>query len=237
VAEIAVEGDHQGMVGWQELRGDLVQLERERPGVLARYPDPRAAGNSKPYAITLAADAEDVAADLHAKYGRKVALRVGALPYPPGRVEDRARRARQLDTGRTESTDLRVELDGVLSVRSGADASHGLLISNLTQAPLTIHTSGYLSAEVVDPSTGAVVGGSTKPSHAVLVPFTVEPGDTIRVPLLVGTESFQPHLGYAVPPGQWALIASLDLRSDERAGLRTSNHRTISSPMLPFTIT
>jgi hypothetical protein len=232
------DADPTDLQTWERLRRELIRLQDSRPGVLQRYPTPDPGYRRPPVEIQLAADAQPVAADLHATYGTFVSLRLGALPYPPGPGDDRARQVRQLDMGRRmETTDLRVELDGALSVRSGADASHRLLISNLTQAPITIHTSGYVSAEVVDPSTGAVVGGSTKPSHAVLVPFTVEPGDTIRVPLLVGTESFQPHLGYALPPGQWALIAYLDLHSDERAELRRSSHRTISSRMLPFTIT
>src|SRR5690242_7456168 len=78
-----MKGQHEWMGTWQALREDLLRLEQVEPFVLVTYPDPRSAGASRPYSIALMADAEAVAADLHAKYGGNVELRVGALPYPP----------------------------------------------------------------------------------------------------------------------------------------------------------
>jgi hypothetical protein len=37
-----------------------------------------------------------------------------------------------------------------------------------------------------------------------MIMFRVAPGTTERIPLLIGTASFQPELGYTVPPGSWA---------------------------------
>jgi hypothetical protein len=230
---VGAKNDHYlGMAGWPELREDLLHLEETRHEALTVYPDPRSAEHSMPYGIALSADAEDVAADLHAKYGGLVELRVGALAYPGRRVAGEVREFHPVGA-RPEVTDLRVELDGALSVRSGADARHDLLITNLVQTPVTILTSGYVATVVLDPSTGAVVGGSTKSSHLVVVQFTARPGDTIRAPLFVGTESFDPRLGYAVPPGQWAVIALLDLNDGGRA---TSTPKQVRSPLLPITI-
>lgn len=64
-----------------------------------------------------------------------------------------------------------------------------------------------------------------------LVTFWVGPGETGRVPLLIATASFDPRLGYAVPPGEWGLRAVLVLGPDPENAPR---RRT---PVLPLTIT
>src|SRR6266702_3519704 len=45
------------------------------------------------------------------------------------------------------------------TVRSGQKLHHGLLLRNITGQELTIATSGQVTAVVVDPQTGQVVGG------------------------------------------------------------------------------
>lgn len=46
------------------------------------------------------------------------------------------------------------------------------------------------------------------------------------MPVLIGTASVAPDLGYAVPPGQWRLVIAL----------QTDNSNTLSAP-LQITIT
>lgn len=70
-----------------------------------------------------------------------------------------------------------------------------------------MNTNGNLTAAIVDPDTGAKVGGYAGAQHMPLVVFTVEPTKTVRIPLLVGTASYDPNLGYTVPPGTWQLTA------------------------------
>jgi hypothetical protein len=53
----------------------------------------------------------------------------------------------------------------------------------------------------------------------------------VRIPLLVGTASSRPELGYAVPPGEWGIQVTLKLGQDPRSPLL---RRT---PILPLTIT
>lgn len=222
------------MTGWRELRLDLRRLEGADPSVLVTWPGPGAAGNPKPYGIRLAAHAVDVAAELHARYGRTIEIRVGALPYPPDREDhDDPRPPAHIDVA--ESSDVRIELDGPLVVRSGVDASHTLLVTNLTDVPIEI--IGSVRPEVVDPVTGVVVGGSTRPIVASLRHVTVAAHQTVPVEVVVGTESFDPALGYAVPPGQWAIRAILHVKDVARDASTPVNNRSISSPMLPITIT
>ena len=71
---------------------------------------------------------------------------------------------------------------------------------------------------------GVPISGAGSSILAVRKVFVVPPGETASVPLLVGTDSFRPELGYAVPPGEWGL----------RATLSPELGRT---PVLPLTIT
>jgi hypothetical protein len=56
-----------------------------------------------------------------------------------------------------------------------------------------------------------VVGGFSGLQHLPGVPFSVRPHFSTVVPLVVGTASVVPQLGYAVPVGEWALDAVLDV--------------------------
>lgn len=47
-----------------------------------------------------------------------------------------------------------------------------------------------------------------------------------KIPLLVGTASIDPALGYTVPPGDWAV----------RATLRMADGTQLSTPLLPLTV-
>ena len=83
----------------------------------------------------------------------------------------------------------------------------------------------------VDRRTGEIVGGwaggTTLEGHIVIVP----PWHTGSVPLLIGTASSRPRLGYTVPPGEWGIQVTLRLGPDPRNSLQ---RRT---PILPLTIT
>lgn len=74
--------DPAALEGWERLRHDLLRLQDVQPGVLEQYPTPDPGYRRPPVCINLAPGAESTAADLHARYGGFVALRVGALSYP-----------------------------------------------------------------------------------------------------------------------------------------------------------
>jgi hypothetical protein len=71
-----------------------------------------------------------------------------------------------------------------------------------------------------------VAGRYTGGQRLALVVFRVAPGKTERIPLLVGTSSYDPALGYAVPPGRWALFAVL----------RLEDGRRLKTPLLGVTV-
>jgi hypothetical protein len=123
--------------------------------------------------------------------------------------------------------EMDVELDGDLSVASGYDTMHAVLLHNLRAEPLGLTTNGHLTAYVVDALTGRRVGGYHDAQHRPGVGFTLSPGGVRRVPLPVGTASLAGDLCYAIPPGRWGV----------RAPLRLTDGRNLLIPALPMTVT
>lgn len=225
------------MAPWDELKQVLARLRDAEPGALQQFPDPGIDdGRFPPFEIRLAAWAADIAAELHRQFGSDVDLYVGALPYPADRWP-RGPRPAGPAPDLLDPREAAVDLDGPAVVRSGHTLRHGLLVSNPTAADLRIVTNGQVTAVVVDPPTGEVIGGFSGAQHLPLVVFTVRPGQTERVPLLIGTASFMPRLGYAVPAGEWGVQATLEIGAgpDEHpARPKTARRRT---PALPLTVT
>jgi hypothetical protein len=60
---------------------------------------------------------------------------------------------------------------------------------------------------------GGVVGRYVGPQNAPRVGFPIEPHQRTRIPVLIGTASVVPELGYAVPPGRWGLVVLLQPES------------------------
>lgn len=225
-----------GMVAWDEVREALSRLRAEEPSALRGYPSLDREQAGPPYSIALAAWAQDVAAELHRRFGEEVELTVGALPYPPGRSPRRpVRPAREADPVLAPD-EAEVDLDGPAVVRSGHTLHHGLLVRDRSGDGLAIATNGRVTAVVVDPATGDVVGGFAGAQTLPGVVFRVPPAGTERIPLLIGTASATEGLGYAVPPGHWGVATTLSLipageppHSRERIRRRT--------PVLPLTVT
>src|SRR6185312_4511404 len=176
------------MAVWDELKVVLVRLRHEQPRALLGYPMPEVdEGRRPPFNIRLAAWASATAEDLHRQFGDDVDLTVGALTYPPGRPAPSPPAADER-SGLLDPRELTAELDGPAIVRSGESVGHGLLLTNLTEQHVQIETNGHVTADVVDPSTGEVIGGSSGPQLLPLIVFRVEPGQTQRIPLLIGTD-------------------------------------------------
>jgi hypothetical protein len=219
------------MAIWDELKVVLARLRDQQPGALMQFPMPEVdEGRQPPFMIGLAPWATAIAEELHQQFGDDIELTVGALPHPPGRQPPRP-----LVTGPPadllDPHEIVAELDGPAVVRSGQTLRHGLLLRNLTARDLQIATNGQVTAVVVDPHTGELVGGFAGFQTLPLIIFRVPPGQAERIPLLIGTASCTPRLGYAIPPGDWGIQATLTLGPHPRdsPGRRT--------PVLPLTIT
>jgi hypothetical protein len=183
-----------------------------------------------PFDITVAPWATTTAEELHRQFGHDVKLTVGALPYPPD-GQPRPQPATTPPPDLLDPQEITAELDGPAVVRSGQTLRHGLLVGNLTRDELTIATNGQVTAVVVDTRTGQAVGGFAGFQTLAGIFFRVAAGATERIPLLIGTASFTPELGYVLPPGSWGIQVPLDLAPDI-----LSRHRRLT-PVLPLTIT
>jgi len=223
---MARPGYRQEMATWDDLKVALFRLREQNPEALAGYPDPREdRDRHPPFGIRLAPWATDVAEDLHHRFGADVELVVGALKYPSCTLPRPVRDPPSVPD--LDPTETSVELDGPLIVRTGRSGRHRLVIENLSDVEVQIATNGQLTADVVDLEAGRHVGGFTGAQILPLVMFRVTPGTTQRIPLLVGTASFVPALGYAIPPGQWAL----------RVTLKMVERRSCRTPPFPFSVT
>jgi hypothetical protein len=222
------------VTAWDELKVVLVRLSEEQPGVLVMYPtlelDPGRVPPVPPFGIWLAAWGATTAEELHRQFGDDVELRVGALPYPPGRPQLRTRPATTPPSDLLDSQEITVELDGPAVVRSGHTLRHRLLVRNLSGRELQIATNGSVTAAVVDPQNGEVVGGLYGAQPLPLHIFRVAPGATEQIRLVTGTASYTPRLGYVVPAGEWGIQVTLTLGPDRDSPRRRT-------PILPLTIT
>jgi hypothetical protein len=219
------------MAVWDELKVVLARLRDQQPGILTQFLMPEVdEGRQPPFTIRLAPWAAATAEELHQQFGDDIELTVGALPYPPGRQPPHPPAAGSLPD-LLDPDEIAAELDGPAVVSSGHTLRHGLLLRNRTGRELQIATNGQVTAIVVDPHTGEVMGGFAGPQTLPLVIFRVAPGQTGQVPLLIGTASCMSRLGYAIPPGDWGMQATLTLGPHPRDSPRKR------TPVLPLTIT
>jgi hypothetical protein len=164
--------------------------------------------------VRLRADGEHFAALLQERYGDAVDLTVGFLHFPECAVPRAlaplfAKQARPRPLPLPD--ELQVVVNEVLEVKSGATLRSTIRLSNDGDIEVVAQTNGYLTAPVVDPKTNETVGGYSGAQTTSLVGFRAPAGGSVEIPLLVGTASTAPRLGYAVPPGRWAIAITLGL--------------------------
>jgi hypothetical protein len=217
------------MTVWDELKPVIARLLDQQPGALASYPLPDFDRvGPPPIEIRLEPWAADIAEQLYRRFGDDVKLTVGLLPYPPGRPARPRRQSAPSDLpDLLDPDEVTVTMDEIALVSSGHTLHHHLTVHNLIGSELLL-TNGRVTA-VVDPQTGETVGGFSGAQTLNLKLFRVSPGGSTRIPLLIGTASSRPQLGYAIPPGEWGIQATLTLASPSS----DSRRRT---PILPLTV-
>jgi hypothetical protein len=176
--------------------------------------------------VQLRASEEPLAAELHERYGRAVDLTVGLYPYPDLPPFHSLLEPPGAPTPLLPPDLAAVSVPSGLTIRSGEDLISVLLTHNHTDDELVVETNGQVTARVMDPETGRCVGGFTGAQHVPLIRFRVAPHTGVDVPMLIGTASFVPELGYAVPPGMWSI----------EVNLRITDHGRFRTPLLPISI-
>jgi hypothetical protein len=180
--------------------------------------------------VRLRGDGEGVAAQLVERFGDAVDITVGFLRFP-GRVFPVSTEPRFAAADRPRPPLLRSHLSltavGDLMVRSGADLWSTARLSNDGSAEVVVKTNGQLTPVVVDPQTDEVVGAFSGVQTLPLVRFAAPAAGSVEIPLRIGTASTVPMLGYAVPPGRWAVEVALAL----------GDGGVFRAPPLPLTVT
>jgi hypothetical protein len=140
-----------------------------------------------------------------------------------------------------DPTLMAVELDAPIVVASGRTVRGALRIHNLSADTVVICTNGQVTAQVVDPQTRVVVGGFAGGQILPGIYFSAAPGEAVVVPVLVGTASLSPDLGYVVPVGKWAIQVTLELEDEKAAGWGRDTdrpgRRRLRTPLVPITVT
>jgi hypothetical protein len=210
---------------WDELKIVLAALQQQDPLPLTSFPGPEFdQGRRPPFEIGLAAWATHIAEQLHDRFGGDVMLTVGAMRYPQRALAHEPARLLGISTPVLGPGQATIAWATPLRVRSGHTAQHDMAITNVGTEQVKV--SGPLIAEVVDLDSGEIVGGYTGAVSLVLMIVVISPGATRQIPVLVGTDSLRPDLGYALPPGEWGAQTTLWLAGSP-----------VRTPILPVTIT
>lgn len=180
--------------------------------------------------VVVRASRRDLAQRLLDSYGDAVKLRAGFLSYPdPTMIDTQVPQRRLAAPERPPllpAEEVQVSVDEGLEVRSGEYLGNVLHVHNVGNREIVVLTNGAVTAATVDPRTGSVVGGYEFAQHMPGIEFRVPSGGVVDIPLLVGTASTNPLLGYCVPLGRWAIEVSLNL--EDRGIFRT--------PLLPIEV-
>ncbi|HEX4433628.1 MAG TPA: hypothetical protein VH012_02285 [Acidimicrobiales bacterium] len=210
----------------EEIRAEIHEMATTgEPGLFGGWGTGRGKVN-----VHLRADGERVAARLQERYGAAVDLTVGFLHYPDcGFGDSLAPPFASPDRPRLEPLpqELSVTTDEPLEVASGANLASAIRFINEGPAEVVVRTNGHLTAVVIDPESKEAVGGYSGAQAMPLIRFSAPTGGSVEIPLLVGTASIVPGLGYAVPAGLWAIEISLALGD-------AGGHRT---PPIPLNVT
>ena len=180
--------------------------------------------------VNVQAARKELAQLLLESYGDAVKLRVGFLSYPDPMMNDTDMPRRSAPVPERPpllpAQEIWVSVDDGLEVRSGEHLQSVLHIHNDGPSEIVVLTNGAVTARVVDPQTEVVVGGYEFAQTMPGIQYGVAPRGSAEVPLLVGTASTNPLLGYCVPPGRRAIEVSLNL--EDRGVFRT--------PLLPIEV-
>lgn len=158
--------------------------------------------------VRLASWAKEDARRLVERYGDAVEVDVGAFRYPlevDGRLPSPIDRSLPAPVT-LEGLEWRVELASP-SLEAGATGDGRVVVRNRSAHRVAFGTTQPLVARLVDPGTGRVVGGFTGTIAGTGRHVDVGLGDEVAIALLIGSDSFDPALGYTVPPGRYRVQA------------------------------
>jgi len=180
-----------------------------------------------PVEVFLTETEEAMAGELVARYGDAVRVTVGLLPYPL----EAASSVCQAPVGDESPAGLEmtiVPLDEPLTSTGVQPVTFKVQLTNAGDAPIQF-VSGTASGTILD-ANGRVVGSAANIAiEDVGIPVDLSPRASTTLPGVVGLASCDPRLGYALPPGEYQLLASVHYSAG-------SGPSTVLTPPTPITI-
>jgi hypothetical protein len=179
--------------------------------------------------LRLWASQESLAALLVERYQGAVDLTVGYLHYPDcqllkfdGSPMQRVRK----ESSPLFPDEVTVSSTELLTVKSGHHGNTVLRVHNRSPEDLEICAGGAFVPRIIDHSTHEVVGGYEGGLTFLPIRLQVPGAGKADMPILVATASLVPELGYAIPPGQWAIDLDVEVTGQGRFRI----------PPLPLTV-
>lgn len=173
---------------------------------------------------------EDVAAELHARYGSALDITLGAKPYPPSRLGSMAAVPVPVSTGDLPGLDVVFDVgDG--TVAAGDDLRGGVVLTNSGTGQLRFATGLLVTAGVRRPGAGHLAGWFVGAVAAVAALVDLAPGASARLDLVVGTASVLPDTTYRVPPGTYEVVATIP--ADGAVLVRVGPAIEVTPPVTP----
>lgn len=167
--------------------------------------------------VSLGAGHEPLAAQLHAAYGDRVTITLGAFPYP---MSDPPPASVCPDLAPFSDILLTVAGDWPIVVETTDRMSTRVDVPFMnTSSQRVSFTTGYPWPLLVEPLTGEVVGVPDADMAVPSLGFGVEldPGEAIDSPdfsTWVPTATCDPSVGHTVPPGDYHLYATYSIVGD-----------------------
>lgn len=157
--------------------------------------------------VSLAANEEELAGELMSRYGDAIDLTVGALAYP---LEDAEEVCEDSPAGE-DVHGLRIEVVAPTDPVSAAGVTPlqlSVVLTNDGESRIQFG-SGTAIGTILNTSGDVVSSSSTVAIGDAGIGVDLGPGESMELPLVVSTASCDPALGYALPPGEYQLVAAV----------------------------
>lgn len=162
--------------------------------------------------VAIRADHMAFALDLKAKYGDAIELTIGEFPYPPEIPPGRNRCGPPMLQPSAATLGLTATATVAAStLRSGADGTGTVIITNNSNAALTIETDSGFTGYLTD-SQGAIIGVFSLGFAGTGRGWTVAPGASETLGVEFGTTSCDPQYGYSLPAGTYNLVVPVRIQ-------------------------
>jgi hypothetical protein len=208
-----------------QIRADI---EREYAGQLIEI------GNGAGTVVVgLKSTAAGAAADLVARYGTKVRVSVGLLPYPA--PSNGANVCNGQLRARSNTGPLRATIE-MASHTVGHDGSFAAIVHLTNTGPiaLDVETGQPLLVFLFEPGGTIPVGAAAGGIAGTGLAFRLEPGGSSSIPATGGTSSCDPRLGYELPDGPY--VARAEVEIDQVSSSADVSQGWFLSDPLPVTV-